>query len=30
MFLDGKEANKGKLEILKFMRDSVLSQGYSL
>ena len=26
-FLDGKKTNKEKLEILKFLRDSVLSQG---
>ena len=25
-----KKTNKGKLEIFKFLRDSVLSQGYSL
>ena len=28
--LDGKEDNKAKLEIFKFLRISALSQGYSL
>ena len=30
MFLDEKKRNKAKLEILKFLRKSGLSQGYSL
>ena len=30
MFLDEKKTNKEKLEIFKFLSDSVLSQGYSL
>ena len=29
-FLDGKKTNKAKLEMFKFLRKSVLSQGYSL
>ena len=29
-FLDGKEKNKAKLEIFKFLRKSVLSQGGNL
>ena len=30
LILDGKETNKAKLEIFKFLRKSAESQGYSL